>query len=333
MPIDISYGLDPYAASAAAFGGAAGVAQREASQFGAQMNMRDRHFYDGMANDRGMMILRHQLGQIATQQDTAARMEYGRMQQAAQMQELERRNQLERENTEWTYTKEQENKQKQYQKELETVDQLRQSGEFDDYQARDARFKIHEKLLNIKPIARPKENPLEQYPVVSKVADDGTERKYHIVPGRNGKPEYVPQDPTELDPKTAAKREADAEKAKIAAEKEQYDREQKAADAIMRREELAMKRYELLTKPVPNDDGIGSTPRMSHADAMEASGLSEFVKTKPKAETPPAAAQGPPALPPIPPGPLPQMNSREEALRLPPRTWFLDSQGTKRFRP
>lgn len=213
---------------------------RDDRRFAAGMAQRDRFHYDDLA-------FRANQDQV----NYAQQMDYLQKQDEVQRQRFVDQIKTEQENTDWKYTKDQERALKQLEEDDRRIETLAIDEGWDDNTVRDMKWQNYQKRTGIQPSAMPKKDPWSELPYKE---IDG--KGYRRAPGRNGLPQWIPDDPNELDPQTAAElkfkaeleapvkqREAIIEAAKLQREeqKERAANALKIADIIERMRSATLK--------------------------------------------------------------------------------------------
>lgn len=172
---------------------------RDDQRFATQVNQRDRHFYDSMANENAQMQYRTQAArQMAAENDYR--------QAEIQRNEFVARIKDEQENTDWQYTKDQERRIKQIDEAEQHFKRMVANDPegWDEQSVRDVEWQMFQERNNIRPMPRPKPDPFKD---MQSVTDPKTQKTFKIIPGakRNGKPLFFdPQDPFAMDPQEQA---------------------------------------------------------------------------------------------------------------------------------
>jgi hypothetical protein len=232
---------------------------RSDRRFASQQEQQDRQFYDRMrfADYQNERNYEQQLGYLDAQ--TQANFEYQKRRMLDQIE-------TEQANTQWEYTQEDQRRLKQVDEAERKFDEMVASEPqaYDPHTIRDMKWQFHQRRAGVQPMALPKKDPWEGLPIVTK---DG--KQYRRVEGRNGRPEFVPEDPNEIDPQEAAKlrfqAELDAPKLEVQAAKEaataakqamQFSRQQKmdAQKMLMEMRTATVKKDGMDVRAFTDDD-------------------------------------------------------------------------------
>lgn len=261
MPIVNQPGLNVYSLLAQAAAGGAADASRQQSQFQAQLEQRDRQFYDSMRYGAQQDLVNYAQQLDYMQRSAAA-------QEEAAIREEGRRIENEQAQFEWKFSKSQEQRRTRLQEQAAYIDEIADAEGWDvrdPYMRQREKMKIAQRFDGIEPTRTLKENPWAGLP-----RKQDPKGNWHTqVPGRNGEPTWKPDDPGVLPLDVQAdldfKREEAIRKEKIEATKAE---QQAKLDASKAQNELRIKKSDLVAKLITTQNDEGNAMSVDEAEKL-----------------------------------------------------------------